>query len=279
MQNQKRQQMSIAIPDSLFQDESTLREKTLKASFIARGAAIFGVERIYIYRDASRNYDRDYEIARRILQYAETPQYLRKILIPKNPDLEYVGIISPLRTPHHAKFQGLHEGDLREAALIFQNGKIVADVGAKELATYEGRGQPGDRVTVRIDSTKPLQVSASQRPEGFYWGYEVRRAPTLARFLRSANFELVILTTRKGDLITEKWPETLAKVKEVLRLCICFGSPEAGIDAMLAQDGAKFSDFSKALVLNMFPNQNVETIRLDEAILGTLSILNTLKTL
>ncbi len=56
---------------------------------------------------------------------------------------------------------------------------------------------------------------------------------------------------------------------------MCFGSPDSGVDVMLSQDSASFEDFfPKSFVLNTFPSQNVGTVRLEEAILGSLSILN-----
>ena len=70
--------ISIAIPDSMFLEDDTLREKTVKVGLVARSAAIFGIERIYIYRDSTRNNESDYEVAKTIFEYAETPQYLRK---------------------------------------------------------------------------------------------------------------------------------------------------------------------------------------------------------
>ena len=267
--------LSIAIPDSLFVDESSLRDKTLKAASLARSASIFGVARIYIYRDASRNFERDYQIARLVLEYAETPQYLRKALFPKNPDLEYAGLIPPLRTPHHPTNPQPKAGEIREAVLVLQNGTIFADIGARELALYEGREkQPRERVTVRVESAKPPRVSLTDKPVDLYWGYEVRRAPSLSRFLKSANFECLIFTTRKGDPVTERWSSLRELLAHSQKICACFGSPESGLDEILAQEKANYSDFPGALTLNTFPRQNVETVRLEEAVLGSLAILN-----
>jgi predicted SPOUT superfamily RNA methylase MTH1 len=267
--------ISIAIPDSLFSDEDTLRGKTIKAGQIARAVSIFGVERIYIYRDESANYDSDYELARQIFQYAETPQYLRKRLISRRADLDYVGLLPPLRIPHHLKEPKVVEGETREAFLTIQNGKLWADVGAKELAQYEGKGQAGQRVTVKILSERPLKTVQSKPPEDTYWGYEVRRAPSLSRFLRSAGgFDLVILTSRMGQSIIEKWGEIVSRSHLGERIILCFGSPDAGVDKMLKQGNSSISDFPKTMYMNFFPLQKVATIRLEEAILGCLSILN-----
>jgi methyltransferase len=166
------------------------------------------------------------------------------------------------------------QGEIREAVLTTQNGELVADVGAKEFAIFDGRGQHGQRITVKVESATPLKVVPSPPPEGTYWGYEVRRAPSLARFLRSANFGLTILTSRIGELASKKWAELSSRLSSSERTLVCFGSPESGVDKMLKQDAAGVKDFQKAMYLNFFPLQKVETVRLEEAILGTLSILN-----
>src|SRR4051812_24954963 len=36
-------------------------------------------------------------------QYIETPQYLRKQLVPMHPDLRFAGLLSPLDAPHHVR--------------------------------------------------------------------------------------------------------------------------------------------------------------------------------
>jgi hypothetical protein len=257
----------------MFLADDTLRDKTLKVGEVARAAAIFGVERIYIYRDSMRNHDSDYETARLIFEYANTPQYLRKRLIGKRKELEYVGLLPPLRTPNHVRDPVPKLGEYRDGVVFTQNGELVVDLGAREFGKLVGRGQEGQRLTFQITSLKPLSAKVTQRPEGTYWGYEVRRAPTLTRFLRSATFDTTVFTSRLGQSLGEFWDGFCEKIMNSQKILLCFGSPDAGVDKMLKQDNAKVSDFN-ALYLNFFPSQNAETIRLEEAILGSLSILN-----
>jgi methyltransferase len=270
---------AIALPDSLLIEEDNLRGKTLKIGGIARAASIFGIHRIYIYRDSRQNFERDFQVAREVLEYAETPQYLRKRLIAKKSDLEYVGLLPPLRIPHHKLESKPEEGEIREAVLFFQSGKLLADIGSKEAAEYSGRGQANQRVTVKVESKSPLRVSESQPPENTYWGYEVRRAPSLARFLRSLSFDLTILTSRNGNSIIDRWSELAKKISSAARVVVCFGAPDVGVDKLLAQDRSTVKDFPQAEYLNMFPDQQTATVRLEEALLGTLSILNVAKRL
>jgi predicted SPOUT superfamily RNA methylase MTH1 len=150
---------------------------------------------------------------------------------------------------------------------------LVADVGAREFAILEGRGQEGQRFTFIVDSLAPLRVRRASKPEGTFWGYEIRRAPTLARFIRSVSFDTIIFTSRLGNPINKHWVEFCERCKPSAKTLVCFGSPDSGINELLKQDEAKVSDF-RAMYLNMFPAQNTDTIRLEEALFGTLSILN-----
>ncbi|HUW47814.1 MAG TPA: putative RNA uridine N3 methyltransferase, partial [Patescibacteria group bacterium] len=95
-------ELSIAIPASVVSDTPHLREKTSKMGMIGRAAAIFKVNAIIIYPDDPRaNQKKDMELIDRVLTYMETPQYLRKRLFELSPDLQFAGILPPLRTPHH----------------------------------------------------------------------------------------------------------------------------------------------------------------------------------
>ena len=267
--------ISIAIPDSLFLEDDSLREKTVKVGLLARPVAIFGVERIYIYRDNSRNHDQDYEIAKLIFEYLETPQYLRRRLIKKRKELEYAGLLPPLRIPSHAKDSTPNLNEYREGTVVNQNGQLMAEIGSKELAFIEegSRVHEGQRITVRVTSIDPLKIAISARPKDSYWGYEIRRAPTLGRFIRSANFDLTILTSRMGRPVNGFWQEFCKKITSADKILVCFGSPEAGVDKMLNQDGTKVDELD-SMYLNAFPGQNTQTVRLEEALMGFLSILN-----
>jgi predicted SPOUT superfamily RNA methylase MTH1 len=79
----------------------------------------------------------------------------------------------------------------------------------------------------------------------------------------------VIITSRKGKTATK---EQISKyTKSVQPTLIVFGSPEKGVHEIL---GGKMKNVQNAKSLNFFPNQATETIRLEEALLGTLAIIN-----
>ena len=52
---------------------------------------------------------------------------------------------------------------------------------------------------------------------------------------------------------------------------VVFGSTDKGIHDML---GNKISTIQNAKTINFFPNQGTETVRVEEAIIGSLAILN-----
>ena len=114
--------VSIAIPASVISDTPHLREKTGKIGLIAASAAIFRIQEIIVYPDNAKvDQRRDFEFIALLLNYLETPQYLRKSLFKLDPDLQYAGILPPLRTPHHpvsGKTKHLKVGEYREGLVL-----------------------------------------------------------------------------------------------------------------------------------------------------------------
>jgi hypothetical protein len=89
---------------------------------IARALVVFNVDEVIIFNDDTTDKALDtstspntfFDGARgsnpnlylcRILQYLETPQYLRKQLFPIHRDLSYAGLLNPLDAPHHLRVE------------------------------------------------------------------------------------------------------------------------------------------------------------------------------
>ncbi len=111
----------VFIPDSLLEESDDPKIRTYKVGQIARACAIFGVEHVWIYRAGGR----DGKFIKTILEYAETPpQYLRKRLFPPlMPELRYVGVIPPLRTPPTTSSRESRRSGGRSARLRLQEGE------------------------------------------------------------------------------------------------------------------------------------------------------------
>ena len=270
---------SILIPSSTTMESADERIRTLKVGQIARAAAVFRVDRIVIYRDDQFD---DSRFISRVLQYAETPQYLRKRLFPRERALRYVGILPPLRTPHHptsSKVSTLKVGE-------FRVGLVVDEVGSDDGAWVEigverplplktaQRLRAGQRLNVRIFSLKPLAAEPVDRSEiPHYWGYETEVIPNLEEHVRSTERQVVV-TSRMGrpatpDLIRRMVLEGRGRGLEVI-----FGSPARGVDAFLSSE-----TMEGCCVINTIPHQGTETVRLEEAILATLSQVNLMRSL
>jgi predicted SPOUT superfamily RNA methylase MTH1 len=211
------------------------------------------------------------------LRYLDTPQYLRKLLYPRIDQLEYAGILHPINAPHHRDWQRIRDvklGDVRVGVIVKARDGLRADVGLSDLVPFEGSGFQGKKVNVKIVSIHPSLrgKEASQQDIKDYWGYEVREAYNLSKLLESALNTQILITSKKGSYFKDKEAQILAGIKAFRNFLIVFGTPKRDVDEMLALEGSSINIYK--YVLNMFPFQATKTVRLEEAILGSLSILN-----
>jgi predicted SPOUT superfamily RNA methylase MTH1 len=275
--------LAIAVPASMISDTPHLREKTAKIGVVGRAAAIFQVNEIIVYADNPRiNQATELDLIVTLLNYMETPQYLRKRLFEIKPSLQYAGILPPLRTPHHpliGKFKDLRTGDFRDGVTVSTSkaGTLV-DIGSERPVLIRGvKLSPNKRVTVKITNKKDNQVEidlVDRFDVPMYWGYTVRteRQP-LSELLKSGNFDLIIGTSRfapKFQDIKEQIDKKWAKAGNIILL---FGSPSKGLHEIVEDEGKNITDLVDFIV-NTVPDQGTETIRTEEALLATLAIFN-----
>ncbi|MGI0074271.1 MAG: putative RNA uridine N3 methyltransferase [Nitrosotalea sp.] len=266
--------ISIAIPDSSLMEEPTQLGKTQKISQIARACAIFRANTVYLYHEAD-GMERDRSLLRITLRFLETPQYLRRSMYKKMDDLKFAGSLSPLKIPSHVQTPDPHkikQGDIRDGIVVYGRGQKYVDVGLDKFIPYYGSEEEGKRIVVQFKEGFPnFSIKQIRRDEvKQYWGYEVKEASNLHNLLSTWNSH-IIFTSRKGKSIhkSQKYFEEISD-SEVL---VVFGSPKRGVHEIL---GKALGNISKSQILNFFPEQSTETVRLEEAILGTLAILNIL---
>ena len=266
---------ALLIPSSLTMETRDMRIRTFKVGLVARAAAVFRMNRIIIYKDPEFD---DSRFISMVLQYMDTPQYLRKLLIPRREELRHVGILPPLRTPHHpvdSKTSALKVGEYRVGAVVESVGSdkgVWVEIGVDRpipLRTKKNY-KVGQRLNVRIFSLEPLAAEPVDRSEiPQYWGYETETVLSLEGYLKS-RAGLVLLTSRKGRLLT---PEILqkigGKIGQKRDLAVVFGSPARGVDAFLSKVA-----LDSNCMINTIPHQGTETIRLEEAVFATLALLN-----
>ena len=279
-----RNRFSVAIPASLVSDTPHLREKTAKLGLIARACAIFGVREIILYPDdAHLDQGNDLKFCEVILNFIETPQYLRKSLFQLSPALRFTGVLPPLQTLHHDVPRSVEDckiGDVREGAVIGRRGgKLIVDVGLKRSLECLGGLSVGTRVTVRLTglATSFIGEIIDESKISIYWGYRVsHRKFRLGSLLEKEKFDLTIGTSRYGMQLRNVWSEVSRKLKEMGSVLVVFGSPRMGLREILSQDGKRPEDVFDFLI-NTVPDQNVATVRSEEAVLTSLAVFNAMR--
>ncbi|HUK27824.1 MAG TPA: RNA methyltransferase [Candidatus Acidoferrales bacterium] len=273
--------VSVAIPASLVSDTPHLREKTAKLGVLARACSIFGVSEIVIYLDDERRgLTTDLDLCVEILSFLQTPPYLRKKLYGIRPSLKYAGILPPLQSPHHNVPRSISEskiGDLRVGIVSSHcSGRIQVEAGLERPLSCRGDLPVGSVLTLRVTEVGGVLAGevVDESKIHIYWGYRVRRAKSkLSRLLEEERYELKIGTSRYGIQVQDVWSEIGKSLRDVKSVLVVFGSPKLGLMEILGQDGlspeSKFDFF-----INTIPEQNVATVRTEEAVLVTLSLLN-----
>ena len=277
-----RKRLCIAIPASVVSDTPHLRERTSKIGSIGRAAAIFRVDEIVIFPDSSEGSQKtEMDLVSTLLSYLETPQYLRKRLFKLNPDLQYAGILPPLRTPHHPlnrKIRQLRVGEFREAVTLSRAEKqAFVDIGVEQPALIRGKDLAvGQRITVRVIRVgKPVEVELANRDEASsYWGYTVtvEKRP-FGSFLKKSDFDLTIATSRYGSPLADVAEEIVEKWKEANRVLVAFGAPTQGLGDIVRREGHQLSELVD-FVVNTVPMQGTETVRTEEALIASLAVFN-----
>ena len=262
--------LAVSIPDSVLEDKESLREKTSKLGLIARACAIYGVDVIEIFRDSNARGEE--KVIRKVLEYLETPQYLRRRLYPLDEVLRYAGALPPLRIPSHKAMVPLDRLSLGEIREGVANADGTVDIGLDAAPALRQRAKPGTRVTVIVSSLKPLQADLASRDRADrYWGYAVE-SKSVGEVLSDQRFRLRIATSRLGDPIVD----VVGRLKDSLRgadsVKLIFGSPSRGLFDIVGHDLAQRVDYA----VNFFPQQQVETVRTEESLIVSLGLVSLL---
>ncbi len=259
-------QKMILIPSTFTSDEKNLIIRKYKIGLIARACATFGITDIGIYYDPDPKFD-SHGLGRfivKVLKYINTPPYLRKIAFEKDNSLRYIGVIEPLKTPHH--LDKIYGSRYRYAYVISLDKKYlhVTDGSKKYRVKINPSYKSGEKIIV-IDTKKKKIIDKRTLP--FYFGFDAfyynKGLVTLLNQLQKREF-CIIGTSRYGD------PVNRVKIKCGEKIAIVFGSPYRGLREML---GNGYRDFFNYFI-NVVPDQKVETIRTEEAVFYTLSILH-----
>ncbi|KEI38349.1 uncharacterized protein L969DRAFT_18362 [Mixia osmundae IAM 14324] len=299
--------LSIALPGSILLNAQTPELRTILAGQIARSCAIFNVDEIIVFHEPtfspssengheqkrmrgkyrqtaeeeSQSTAQADEMLVKILTYLETPQYLRKALIPMHSALRQAGILPPLDMPHHLRRDD--PSPFREAVVLSHDDdgrSVQIDIGLRDPVRARTKSsalpERGTRVTAHYTNAEWSLVSPLLPREllGISWGYRVRHVSQISRiFLDPAHgqpneeYDLVIGTSERGQPLQSALDSFPPHPKHVL---IVLGGL-AGLELTIGADEDTGLTAETALDLfdhwiNLCPHQGSRTIRSEEAL-------------
>ncbi|CAE7221563.1 SPOUT1 [Symbiodinium necroappetens] len=312
--------VSVALPASIVENAQGGELKAVLVGQIARALTIYGVDEVVIFEDRTDAVESEEDgvsnsmaFFARNLQYLETPQYLRKQLVPHHKDLKWVGLLAPLDAPHHLrKYENLpyregvvlkkqmnrpqtngDEGEQKgcwvncglEDPVWVAGSEIATDVRVTvrldEELSSRGRGRGRGRGGGRGGAARQGRAVDPQEPReqlGLYWGFQTRLAGSLKAVFDESpwegGYDLSIGTSERGESLG------LGRLPKFRHLLLAFGGL-GGFEEVLADaksgykaDTDPVSLFSR--YVNVCPRQKSRTIRTEEALLITLAILDPL---
>ena len=312
--NGRRYTVSIALPGSIIANSQTVELQTYLAGQIARALTVFEIDEIVIFDDQSasgqearggpppkrvagrdRNFNPNVFLAH-VLQYLETPQYLRRALFPMHDDLRLAGVLNPLDAPHHMRASErtrFREGvvtevldascsvnvglrrDIEVAQRIPRNTRITVEVDPSVYDSMHKRVSPGASLGVQGTAVAP---TAPREQDGTYWGYSTRFAASFSKVWSECTYEggysLSIGTSERNS---ESIIDPSFALPEFKHLLIVIGGVE-GLEFAVDLDGDLEigGDSTSALFdkyINIAPTQGSRTIRTEEALLITMALL------
>ena len=262
--------LAVAIPDTVLEERDSLRDKTVKLGLIARACSIYGVDLIEVFNeDKIRG---ESMLIMKVLEYLETPQYLRRRIYPLEESFKFAGLLPPLRIPSHKPRIPLEELEVGEFREGVTNGDGTVDIGLEKNPKLRERMGADKRVTVRITNKGPFEAELARREQvNEYWGYTLE-GKGLEEVLSDRRFDLKIATSRLGNPLKSELPRLKESIRSAGGIKLIFGSPSRGLFDMAGPSLPK----RVGHVLNLFADQHVETVRTEEAIFAGLNLVNTL---
>ena len=249
-----------------------------------------------------------------LLSYLETPANLRKHLFPMHPNLRTSGTLPSLDMPHHLR---AHEWcQYREGVTIdsrsansddpagtqgkkkkkrkstsdISTATTFVDAGLRYPVSVPASIPPNSRVTLKFSTVEPpsnlrttaqtaevVSPSAPREETGYYWGYNVRSAPSVSAVLTECPFDggydATFGTSERGIPLRTLHASVRGRVNPegIRHMLIVFGGV-AGLEAAVKADeelvtlGVKSPEKLFDFWVNLCEGQGSRTIRTEEAV-------------
>jgi predicted SPOUT superfamily RNA methylase MTH1 len=272
---------TVLVPSSLVREAEDKREATRKLGTVARAAAVFRIDRLLVFPDREGERRWGGGFVRTVLRYAATPPYLRKEAWDVRDELEYVGVLPPLRVPSRTGSGSERPGSLRQGIVteVGPDGRVRVTCGLQHPISLpvppETALAEGERVAIRVSSREPVRARIVDEPLP---GPAVART-ALPEALSAPDAGLRIATSRHGSPLTVA--ELAATGAAERDLTVAFGAPGRGLPAILglpetavgegSDVGAGDPGFDRWL--DTVPDQGSEVVRTEEAMFASLASL------
>ncbi|MBX0294887.1 RNA methyltransferase [Haloarcula nitratireducens] len=274
---------SVLVPSSLTREAEDRREATRKLGYVARAATVFRADRLTVFPDPDGAGKWEDGFVETVLRYAATPPHLRKEMWGKRDELEYVGVLPPLRVRSQTGSGSEGSGSLRQGIVteVGADGRVRVNCGMQHPISLPVPDDmelvEGERVTVRVSSRRPVRAKLVEHPTP---GFDVVTADLDAALSRD-DAGLTIASSRYGEPATTRRLGQLVERRDTEGgLTVAFGAPERGLPSILDVDpgsvgGDQTSDDPTGfdLWLNTVPNQGSEVVRTEEAMFASLACL------
>ncbi|MFB6125456.1 MAG: putative RNA uridine N3 methyltransferase [Halanaeroarchaeum sp.] len=282
----------LLVPSSLVREAEDKREATRKLGYVARAAAIYRADALAVFPDPDGERKWGGGFVETVLRYAATPPYLRKEVFGTRDELEYAGVLPPLRVSSWTGSESSGSGSLRQGVVtqVGSDGRVRVNCGLQHpISLHQPPGtalSEGERVTIRVSSRRPVRAKIVDDPLP---GFVVTRAD-LRDALGRPDAGYRIATSRHGTPISVSNLGGIATRVAADGLTVAFGAPGRGLPDILDIDvrdvqaaaapetvgeGDPTTDAPAGFDawLNTIPNQGSETVRTEEAMFASLACL------
>ena len=268
---------TVLVPSSLARDAANKREATRKLGYVARAAAVFRVDRLDVFPDPDGESAYGGGFVETVLGYAVTAPYLRKDVWGHRDELEFAGVLPPLRLSSRTGSGSHGSGSLRQGIVtqVGSDGRVRVNCGLQHpislIVPDDMSVDVGERVTVSVSSREPIRARLVDEPLP---GFAVARTD-LEEALDRDDAGLKIATSRAGTPLTAGSLQPLVTRIEREGYTVAFGAPGRGLPEILGvdpDDGPTPGGFDRWL--NTVPQQGSETIRTEEAMFASLAPLS-----
>jgi predicted SPOUT superfamily RNA methylase MTH1 len=258
--------MELFIPSTFGVNERDEKLLVYRIGDLARTIAIFGVDTVTIYRDEDPKADeeRNAALLEKYLEYAECPPYLRKALIPHDPDLQYASILPPLQIISHGYSDRFREGVVTETGT-----PSVVDAGLDDPVEVPTAVEEGSRVTV-MHTEDGWELIDPRNIDGF-WTFTVENDRRQLGDILADRDRPIIGTAAKGDPFDAFQS---AEYSDQTDIGLVFGSAWRGIYDLVERGDCTEDQFDG--IYNFVPGQETKTVRTSEALTIVLSVINAL---